>query len=201
MTNTKFRKRALLSSVAMLLVALVALGSATFAWFVDDPDAQAHGITGKANTALGLVAKTTTDSTYSHSPSLGLNLDASTFVPATIVDTVDGTTHTTSFLTAAAKENDKYNIDDTTGKLWSSASLNTLGQLTNGGVYHEQVTLKLEGGATTATLQLAGATVTGTNEAMSAAVTLAVVFNGEVKALFNKGTADGTISKIGRAHV
>ena len=30
MTNTKFRKRALLSSVAMLLVALVALGSATF---------------------------------------------------------------------------------------------------------------------------------------------------------------------------
>lgn len=44
MTNTKFRKRALLSSVAMLLVALVALGSATFAWFTSSTTATASGI-------------------------------------------------------------------------------------------------------------------------------------------------------------
>lgn len=44
MTNTKFRKRALLSSVAMLLVALVALGSATFAWFTQSTTATASGI-------------------------------------------------------------------------------------------------------------------------------------------------------------
>ena len=44
MTNTKFRKRALLSSVAMLLVALVALGSATFAWFTSSTTATANGI-------------------------------------------------------------------------------------------------------------------------------------------------------------
>ena len=44
MTNTKFRKRALLSSVAMLLVALVALGSATFAWFTSSTTATAQGI-------------------------------------------------------------------------------------------------------------------------------------------------------------
>lgn len=44
MTNTKFRRRALLSSVAMLLVALVALGSATFAWFTSSTTATASGI-------------------------------------------------------------------------------------------------------------------------------------------------------------
>ena len=44
MKNTKFRRRALLSSVAMLLVALVALGSATFAWFTSSTTATAQGI-------------------------------------------------------------------------------------------------------------------------------------------------------------
>lgn len=44
MTNTKFRRRALISSVAMLLVALVALGSATFAWFTSSTTATANGI-------------------------------------------------------------------------------------------------------------------------------------------------------------
>ena len=55
MTNTKFRKRALLSSVAMLLVALVALGSATFAWFVANPTATASGLAIKTEAAPGLV--------------------------------------------------------------------------------------------------------------------------------------------------
>ena len=51
MTNTKTRKRVLLSSVAMLLVALVALGSATFAWFNTKNSADAHTI--KAQTTKG----------------------------------------------------------------------------------------------------------------------------------------------------
>lgn len=45
MTNTKFRRRALISSVAMLLVALVALGSATFAWFSTTSTATARAMT------------------------------------------------------------------------------------------------------------------------------------------------------------
>ena len=47
MKNTKFRKRALLSSVAMLLVALVALGSATFAWFTSSTTATADQLSVK----------------------------------------------------------------------------------------------------------------------------------------------------------
>lgn len=82
MTNTKFRKRALLSSVAMLLVALVALGSATFAWFTANPNAEAHGISMKTTAAAGLVIATDTDlvngaKRWSHSATL--NTNGSTF--------------------------------------------------------------------------------------------------------------------------
>lgn len=55
MTNTKFRKRALLSSVAMLLVALVALGSATFAWFSTTNNASASSMTAKTNKASNIL--------------------------------------------------------------------------------------------------------------------------------------------------
>ena len=57
MTNTKFRKRMLLSSVAMLLVALVALGSATFAWFNIRPDAKATGLSAATTKASSLQIK------------------------------------------------------------------------------------------------------------------------------------------------
>ena len=70
MTNTKFRKRALLSSVAMLLVALVALGSATFAWFTSNPNAYAQGVKMKTTAATGLVIRTDTDTTWSHEAAL-----------------------------------------------------------------------------------------------------------------------------------
>ncbi len=61
MKNTKFRRRALVSSVAMLLVALVALGSATFAWFSADPNAHTHGLTLKANASTGLLIQSETE--------------------------------------------------------------------------------------------------------------------------------------------
>ena len=55
MTNTKFRKRALLSSVAMLLVALVALGSATFAWFSTTNSATASPMAAKTAAASNIL--------------------------------------------------------------------------------------------------------------------------------------------------
>ena len=54
MKNTKSRKKMLLSSVAMLLVALVALGSATYAWFTINRTVEAKTMTVKAATADGL---------------------------------------------------------------------------------------------------------------------------------------------------
>lgn len=54
MKNTTFRKKALLSSIAMLLVAFIALGSATFAWFTANPTVTAEGISLAAETSAGL---------------------------------------------------------------------------------------------------------------------------------------------------
>lgn len=49
-----FKKRALVSSVAMLLVATVAVGSATFAWFTSNKSVTADGMKVTASAAQGL---------------------------------------------------------------------------------------------------------------------------------------------------
>ena len=62
---TKSRKRILLSSIAMLLVALVALGSATFAWFSVSKTVTADSIEVKAIAAAGLeISKTSATSGF-----------------------------------------------------------------------------------------------------------------------------------------
>lgn len=53
----KSRKKMLLSSVAMLLVALVALGSATFAWYVTNATVTAEKTQFSASSADGLLIK------------------------------------------------------------------------------------------------------------------------------------------------
>ncbi len=70
MKHTHSRKKMLLSSVAMLLVALVALGSATYAWFTANPNANASGIKLKTTAAAGLVVRTDSDETWSHAAEL-----------------------------------------------------------------------------------------------------------------------------------
>ena len=56
----KSRKKILLSSIAMLLVALVALGSATFAWYVTNATVTAETSQFSAASADGLVIRHTT---------------------------------------------------------------------------------------------------------------------------------------------
>lgn len=70
MKHTHSRKKMLLSSIAMLLVALVALGSASYAWFTSNPNATAQGIKMKTTAATGLVIRTETDDTWSHNAAL-----------------------------------------------------------------------------------------------------------------------------------
>ncbi len=109
MTNTKFRKRALLSSVAMLLVALVALGSATFAWFVSNPNATASGLSLKTTASTGLVVTTDTDvdgsnvNRWSHEATLGKGLSTLNLDPVSQKQDAPGT-----FYTVEAKGADKY---------------------------------------------------------------------------------------------
>ena len=53
--KAKQRKRLLISSVAMLLVAMLALGTATFAWFSQNSKATASGIKAKTTQASNIV--------------------------------------------------------------------------------------------------------------------------------------------------
>lgn len=60
--KTSSRKRLLVSSVAMLLVAMLALGTATFAWFTTDTTTQATGIAVETSKkSLLLVSSRTSD--------------------------------------------------------------------------------------------------------------------------------------------
>lgn len=68
--KAKSRKRLLISSVAMLLVAMLALGTATFAWFTSNPNANASGLTLKTTAAAGLVIRTDSDNVWSHNAEL-----------------------------------------------------------------------------------------------------------------------------------
>lgn len=54
MKNTKMRKKMLISSIAMLMVATVSLGSATYAWFTQSPTASASGLVMRATASNGL---------------------------------------------------------------------------------------------------------------------------------------------------
>ncbi len=78
MTNTKFRRRALVSSIAMLLVALVALGSATFAWFAENPETQ--NVWGKS-AVLNYSASTPT--TFNLTPASQVQANTGTFYTMT----------------------------------------------------------------------------------------------------------------------
>lgn len=204
MTNTKFRKRALLSSVAMLLVALVALGSATFAWFVDDPTAKASGISGTAQTATGLLIKTSTDSTWSHNAILANGItDPIIFAPAT---TSNGSTY---FSAKAARSNNSAQQNAVAGvgevgdddyvaaveSKWSSVGV--LNHVAGTGVYYEQINLKrtvnLTGSATEA-CYLDGLEMNlNTSNRMYTGVTVVLFWN-NTPHFYHYGST-GTISK------
>jgi len=197
MTNTKFRKRALLSSVAMLLVALVALGSATFAWFVDDPNADAKGITAQANTAIGLVAKTDTDSTFSHHPKLYKSSTSTDWADSILVPAT--TKNGTDYFTAKAADDSASDIltsaaaaqrDPAETSTWSEVDVAD-SAVTSGGVYTETVTLKATGSDATH-VYLNKVVVDTTSNAMADAITVLVMKGSTILGEWNKNSTGHT---------
>lgn len=178
MTNTKFRKRALLSSVAMLLVALVALGSATFAWFTSDPQAHASGIKMNTSTSTGLVAKAVTDTNgFSHYTGLNGGWDAAlykgdafTLQPATLAFAANDLDD--NYYTATATTDDNYAaLASTIERHAFSTTLATAPQTS--GVYAERIYLKTTGGdAATVTRAKVSYTTTTNSVADGVRITL-----------------------------
>ena len=215
MKNTKFRKRALLSSVAMLLVALVALGSATFAWFVANPTATASGLKmqTKADAGIAIASKSILDlvnnddnvAAYGSTTVLratGASVaaavtDATSFslIPASPSTTVSS--NAISFGTIAADVATSKDLD--TEATWGAAS----------GVYSEKIYLKTTttDGTDTATVQSATVTITttGSNAARLGVKVALVSSEGELIGIWKvDGGSDtktwtGSTSAVGNA--
>lgn len=161
MKNTKFRRRALVSSVAMLLVALVALGSATFAWFTANPDAATNSLTLKATSSLGLVVQSQTEKgikadKWSHDAILHAKATSATDTTPVADPTAiaigaasqdAGTGNNKGIYTIPAAADHQFNADDTKEV---SASV---GDATGGNHYEEKLYMKVTG-STSATVTL-----------------------------------------------
>lgn len=106
------RKKMLLSSIAMLLVAMMALGTATFAWFTSNPNADATGLSLKTTAATGLVIKTDTDEVWSHNATLAKDKATQNLTPVS-----QSQTEADKFFTATAEKASAYekNSDDAIG--------------------------------------------------------------------------------------
>lgn len=85
--KTTSRKRLLISSVAMLLVAMLALGTATFAWFTTDTTTQATGINVKTSKkSLLLVSSRTSEWTDNLNYNFGTDKANKLLQPASSYD-------------------------------------------------------------------------------------------------------------------
>ena len=187
MTNTKFRRRALISSVAMLLVALVALGSATFAWFTENPQVKAEGITAEAQTSTGLEISTTTDTAWSDDADFMKDgNDGLKLVPAYALAGASSIT----WLTATAETADSW--APASSATWGGAPTFVNAQdgtaASGAGVYHEQALIKVKNGEP-ATVSLSALSITTTANApdIKNGVTVVVSVGGVVKAVKKVG--------------
>lgn len=174
-THLLTKKRALISSVAMLLVAIIALGTATFAWFVADPTATAEGLKMRTVSGSGLVILSESEKAQNGDFSHSTILDAAIAADNTIKTNQKGFTLSpasfnyeddtfgTNIRTIEAARDDNYAAD--TKKDLSTASKG--GWLTStratGAVYGENIYCKVTGGAETAEMALTGVDVTWNN--------------------------------------
>lgn len=190
--TTSFRKKALLSSLAMLMVALIALSSATFAWFTSNPNATASGLQLKATASKGLTILTdshgATGADFSHDSYLNCN------------DTGTGTKQDIKALTPVSFDltgnalGAAYTVDAAAPNAPAAAATNKVSDakagtyLVSGDYYTEGIACKLTGASSdsdTAPLKLAGLTITTKDVPQKSSIRVAVEYkpNGGQKTL------------------
>lgn len=102
--KAKSRKRLLISSIAMLLVAMIALGTATFAWFTSSTTATADGINVRTSKTSTLKIS---DNSRIYSTGFSYNEDGSEYKPTSIMipsSSVNGT----AWYTTVAQDTSKF---------------------------------------------------------------------------------------------
>jgi ribosomal protein L18 len=162
MKTTK-RSKMLLSSIAMLLVALVALGSATFAWYFTNAQVTANGTTAKAAASSGLVIRKTTSDTWAQAITYTSNGTDRSLSPSAW-DTDQTTTANWNGEVAAAGTSVSDGTRATAGTAVAATALtdpNEFGDIIDY-VAYDDFYVATPGAATNATMQIKGSTVAGT---------------------------------------
>lgn len=173
-----FRKSSLITSVALLLVAIVALGGATFAWFTSDPTATADGLSLKASAASGLEILSATekealgdDAKFASSTTLNYGSDEDFALSAVsynfVTDEETSAVSLGSAFATTAKSNSNYAAADT-----ATVTAGT-------GAYTEKIYARLSGATENgAEVQLTKVeiTATGTATDLKNAVKVAVTY-------------------------
>ena len=162
----------------MLLVAMLALGTATFAWFTSNPNASAAGISLKTTASAGLVIRTDSDATWDHEAVL--NNGGSTFnlQPASQVEaTPDIFWKVLAADAGAPAAKGTEAMENATKGGWSAQDTSAGA----GDVYKEKVYFRLSDGSdatanSTKVVKLTGVTITkNTDATMDGCIRVAVV--------------------------
>lgn len=188
--KAKSRKHLLISSIAMLLVATVALGAATYAWFTQSPNANAEGLQVKATASNGLKVLSETHATAGSLDTA----DPTTYVTTTYLNATNNSgavaSSTTSFnLTPASLDvtNASMNAYTTSAESADAAAadadaavtLASKGHTGDEMVYNEKIYCALIGADSadaTVELTLNSLNVTTTNANMADAIRVALVY-------------------------
>ena len=129
--KAKSRKRLLISSIAMLLVAMLALGTATFAWFTQNTTATANGIYAKTVKTSSLqISKLAGDTGWSSSIAYGFGNSETekTMYPASSTNGVNwATAISDNETTGAMKAGSATYINTSTGTLTVDSTSGTNG--------------------------------------------------------------------------
>lgn len=182
MKTKNMRKKALMSSLAMLLVAVVALSSATYAWFTNSQKASISTIEVKAAAASGLqISATGATGTW------GTNLDPtgtvpSAFIPSSSVDT-------TSFFSGGIGDDGTLTATDVT---LAGDTESTVGSQYMKNVFY------LKTDAESSVLKFDQLNVTTGTKNLSESVRFALVYQGtaNVAAVTDATTFEGTAQTI-----
>ncbi len=119
--NSKAIKKQLLAAVAMVLVAAVALGSSTYAWFVASGTVKAEGMKVQAKAEGGLAIRWAGEESELWATTASAKMtDAKALLPASTADLAKWTY--AKALKASASEADVGSYTDVTGKVFSGAA-------------------------------------------------------------------------------
>ncbi|MEE0957249.1 MAG: hypothetical protein UH734_04070 [Ruminococcus sp.] len=187
----KSRKKMLLSSIAMLLVALVALGSATFAWYITNATVTAQTTTWNASSADGLVIRHGISGAWTNELT-DLHTASSSMTPASITygafgeDTLYGATGTGKKFDDGALNND--------GLSAQAVPQNSDGSPATSNQYFLVDTFYVASSTSaskTASFTVSGAPVTGTY------LNIAIYVDGTLKKVLTSDSTASTTSKVG----